>query len=273
MPLIMALVRERGNVIDYKIPITGNLKNPKFHLRDVLTDVVENIFVKPPTTPYRFDVKNLENKIEKSLHVTWEMHQYKLLDNQETFLKEVSEFLKSNPQATISVYPMVYSEKEKEYILFYETKKKYYLKQHHKDQKSFSKKDSMFVENMSVKDHTLVHTLSKGLSDTVMFTLQEKCYNYVSHKTVTKKLNDLKEKRKNTFLSFFVKDGTDKQIKIHKSVSEIPFNGFSYFKLNYQHDVPTALKDAYQKMTELNDKVPRRKYKKYRRKEDKLTTL
>jgi hypothetical protein len=273
MPLIMAFVRERGNVIDYKIPITGNLNNPRFHLRDVLTDVVENIFIKPPTTPYRFDVKNLENKIEKSLHVTWEMHQYKLLENQETFLKEVSGFLKNNPQATISVYPMVYSEKEKEYILFYETKKKYYLKQHHINQKSFSKKDSITVEKMSVKNPTLVRALSKGLSDTVMFTLQEKCYNYVGHKTVNKKLNELKERRKNTFLSFFIKDGTDKQIKIHRSVSEIPFNGFSYFKLDYQHDIPVALRDAYQKMTELNDKVPRKKYKKYRRKEDKLTRI
>ena len=35
-PLIMSFIRERGNVIDYEIPITGNLKNPKFHLHDVI---------------------------------------------------------------------------------------------------------------------------------------------------------------------------------------------------------------------------------------------
>jgi len=57
MPLIMALIRERGNVIDYEIPITGSLKNPKFHLHDVLVDLIENIFVKPATTPYRMEVK------------------------------------------------------------------------------------------------------------------------------------------------------------------------------------------------------------------------
>src|SRR5665647_3536072 len=50
--LIMGFVRERGNVIDYEIPITGNLKNPKFHLHDVLFDVLKNIFVKPATIPY-----------------------------------------------------------------------------------------------------------------------------------------------------------------------------------------------------------------------------
>ena len=38
MPLVMAFIRERGNVIDYEIPISGNLKNPKFHFRDVVFD-------------------------------------------------------------------------------------------------------------------------------------------------------------------------------------------------------------------------------------------
>ena len=47
MPLIMTFIRERGNVIDYEIPITGNLKDPKFHLSDVIFDLLGNIFVKP----------------------------------------------------------------------------------------------------------------------------------------------------------------------------------------------------------------------------------
>ncbi len=55
-PLIMFFIRERGNVIDYEIPITGNLKNPKFHLQDVILDLLGNIFTKPPSTPYRMQV-------------------------------------------------------------------------------------------------------------------------------------------------------------------------------------------------------------------------
>ncbi len=36
MWLVMAFARERSNVIDYQIPITGNLKNPTFHLNQVI---------------------------------------------------------------------------------------------------------------------------------------------------------------------------------------------------------------------------------------------
>jgi hypothetical protein len=37
------------------------------------------------------------------------------------------DFLKENPDASISIYPIQYVEKEKEHILFFEAKKKYEL--------------------------------------------------------------------------------------------------------------------------------------------------
>ncbi len=48
VPLIIAFSK-KGNVIDYEIPITGNLKDPKFHLHDIIFDIFKNIFVNPLT--------------------------------------------------------------------------------------------------------------------------------------------------------------------------------------------------------------------------------
>ena len=87
MPLIMSFIRETGNVIDYEIPISGNLKDPKFHLHNVLIDLLENIFLKPSSTPYIVHVKNIENDIEKSLTVKWEMRHNSLLPDRKSFLK------------------------------------------------------------------------------------------------------------------------------------------------------------------------------------------
>lgn len=123
LPLIFSFVREYGNVIDYEIPITGNLRNPKFHLKDVLLDVAENIFVKPVTTPYRMEVKNLENEIEKSLTLKWTMQQTVLSPEQQRFVVKISDFLEGDPEASITVYPMQYTAKEKEYILFLKQRK------------------------------------------------------------------------------------------------------------------------------------------------------
>ncbi|MBL0052562.1 MAG: DUF748 domain-containing protein [Bacteroidetes bacterium] len=97
MRLLMYFVREQGNVIDYEIPIAGNLNNPKFQLRDVVMDAIENLFVKPVTTVYRTQVKNAESEIETSLMLNWEMTHPGLNPKQEKFLRSWPIFLTKTP--------------------------------------------------------------------------------------------------------------------------------------------------------------------------------
>ncbi|CAN5412935.1 hypothetical protein BH10BAC4_BH10BAC4_21210 [soil metagenome] len=266
MPLIMSLARDRGNVIDFEIPITGNLKHPKFHLSDVITDVIRNIFVKPATTPYRMEVKEVETEIEKSITVKWEMNQRSLTGHQLKFVKVVAEFLKSHPDASLAVHPIEYQAKEKEHILFYEAKKKYFLITHNKQIKDFTEDDSLEVDRMSAKDHALVKYISKNLSDTVMFTLQEKCMNFVGNPVVNRSFNRLVQLRKASFLKLFVENGTENQVKVKASENSIPYNGFSYFKFDYPNGMDDKLREAYDKMRELNNEEPRKRYLKERKK-------
>ena len=266
MPLIMSLTRDRGNVMDYEVPITGNLKHPKFHVSDVIMDVIKNIFVKPATTPYRMKVKELETEIEKSLTMKWEMNQRVLEGRQRKFVKHISEFLKSHPDASLVVHPMQYEAKEKEHILFYETKKKYYLISHNKKVMDFTDDDSLEVNDMSPKDHDLVKHISKNLSDTVMFTIQEKCLNFVGNAVVNKSFNDLVKARTASFLDLFKEDGTQGQVKLKASENTVPYNGFSYFQFDYPNGVDDNLREAYEKMREIDNEKPRRKYLKERMK-------
>ena len=269
MPMIMAFVRERGNVIDYHVPITGNLKDPKFHIRDVVFDVIKNIFVKPATTPYRMEVKKTETDIEKALTVKWEMRQHVLTPHQKKFVKKISSFLKDTPKATLIVQPFEYASKEGEYILFYETKKKFFLL-NRKNKMDFTEEDSLAVSKMSVKDPDLVRHISKNLSDTVMFTLHEKCINFVGKEIVNKQMKQLIKNRETAFREIFIANGTESQMSVRATQNDIPYNGFSYFKLEYPGEIPNSLRRAYQRMNDLNDEVPRKKYLNRRRK-DKTT--
>lgn len=265
MPLIMSFVRERGNVIDYEIPITGNLNDPKFHFHDVLVDLVDNIFVKPATTGYRLTVKNMEAEIEKSHSLNWKMRQKSLLPIQETFVSTIVDFLVKNPDASIAVYPMEYTDKEKEQILFYEAKKKYFLLSG-KKKDVFVEEDSMEVNNMSVKDPAFVKYLDRTVGDSMTFTIQEKCLRFTGAAVVNAMFNRLNELRKEAFLKDFKLKGVQNRIKILPGENNIPYNGFSYFKIVYNGAIPQALTKAYQKMNELNEAAPRNKYKSERKK-------
>ncbi len=264
MRLIMAFVRERGNVIDYEVPISGNLNDPKFHLRDVIVDVLKNIFVKPATTPYRMQVKNTEIEIEKSLTLTWDMRNSTLNNKQEKFVERMAEFLEKTPDASISIIPQYYSLKEKEYILFFEAKKKYYLLTNKIDEHSLSESDIEKIDKMSAKDAQFVQHLNKVLKDTLIFTIQEKCSRYIGSSIVDSEFKKLNENRKSIFINFFKKENVEGRVKIAQANTVIPYNGFSFYKIEYKGELPKSLLNAYNDMNQLNNESPRRKYKNVR---------
>jgi hypothetical protein len=265
LPLIMSLIRERGNVIDYEIPITGNLKNPKFHLHDVIMDLLTNIFVKPATTGYRLQVKNTETEIEKSLTLKWKFRQPSLLTSQEKFVNRIVDFLKDNPDASIDVYPVEYAEKEKEHICFFEAKKKYFILLKARNDQIFSKDDSLDVDKMSVKDSLFVRFLNTKVDGKLMFTIQEECSRFIGSAIINARYNQLNKGRESAFILKFREKNVDNRVKIYPGEESIPYNGFSFFKIVYKGEFPDALIKAYRKMNELNNEAPREKFKKERK--------
>jgi len=261
LPLVMAFVRERGNVIDYEIPISGNLKDPHFHLHDVIMDLIKNIFVKPVTVPYGIALRTAENDIEHSITLKWDPRQNELHSAQQYFLSTMAEFLEKNKTSSIVVYSKVFSIKEKEQILFFEAKKKYFLSARNKSE-AFTKEDSIKVDRMSVKDAAFMHSLKRGYGagDTLMFTIQEKCNYYVDSNDVNLKYKKLLKERDRVFREFFVKNGTSDRVKIHSGYDSIPYNGFSSYKIIYRGDVPKSLQRAFKKMHELNNEDPRKRH-------------
>ncbi len=266
MRLIMAFTRERGNVIDYEVPISGDLKNPKFHLHDVLMDVLGNIFIKPATTPYRMEVKNTETEIEKSLTMKWPMRKSSLTKEQEKFIKKMAEFLADNPDATITIMPQQYTAKEKEYILFYEAKKKYFRTVAHRNESYFSNIDSDKVEKMSVKDAQFIRYLNIHTADSMLFTVQDKCTTLLGVSFVEAKYKQLKHDRKTAFIAYFKERNLENRIRFSAEKDMIPYNGFSYYQIIYKGEFPDDIMKAYIKMNELNDQAPRNLFQKYRRK-------
>jgi len=261
MPLIMSIVRERSGAIDYDIPIQGSLRSPKFKLAYVIFDIIGNIFTKPPSSPYLFHVQDVEKRVEKFQTLNWETRKISLHTGQERFIEKIAKYLKESPDASITVSPMEYTAKEKEYILFFEAKKKYWMMS--RKSKGMNEDDSIYVDKMSIKDSIFVRYLDKLIGDTLMFTIQEKCRHYVGEGIITIQFTQLMTDRQNTFMSFF--DGDVRQrVKIKQSETIVPFNGFSYYKIDYNGQLPEKLQNSYDEINDINDEKPRKQYLKAR---------
>jgi hypothetical protein len=263
--VILFFTRDNGNAIDYEIPITGSLKDPEFHFGNIIWNIVLNTFIKPPTTLYRSEVKNVENRIEKSLSFDWQMGSAVMMPDCEKFVKNVASFLKDHPDVSIDVQPIDYLEKEIEYLSFFEAKKKYF-RESKKIQGLLSEDDSTDVSRMSIKDADFVKYLNAHVTDKRKFSVQEKCIAFLSEGYVNKKWAELKKAREQTFESY-LKDGpvlSRVKVKAHKT--EIPFTGFSHYKISYNGALPDDLKNAFKTLDKLDNEEPRAKLKDERNK-------
>ncbi|MES2679675.1 MAG: DUF748 domain-containing protein [Bacteroidota bacterium] len=266
LKLVMFLARDRGNAIDYEIPITGNLKDPKFNLRDVFSDALGNIFIKPATTLYRYKIKDIENKIEKTIGFNWEPGSADLLGDQEKFVKRVARFLQDNPSASIAVFPNYYKEKEEEYIGFYEAKKKYFIHEKNRSARTFSDEDSIAVLRMSPKDSLFNLYMRHQLNDSAMRTTQQLCRAFAGPDLIEKRYRMLHEARKNKFLGNFTELGVRDRVRMQKPQSRVPFNGFSYYQVSYHGDIPESMKEAFEELREFDNEPPRKSLKEKRNK-------
>ena len=266
LKLIMFFVRDRGNVIDYEVPIQGNLTDPKFKLGDVILDVVTNIFVKPATTRYRTQVRYIENEIEKSMLVRWDKRKSVLESSQEDFVNKIAGYLKENPNVKVSVTPLVYKEKEKEYILFFEAKKQFYVYANKMKNKDLRENDTLNIEKISVKDSTFIRYLDSRTKKQLLFTIQDKCKQIVSADIVNDRFNTLVKKRAEVFMQYFKEAGVDKRVSMQAMVDKTPYNGFSVYKINYKGEIPDELMEAYRTINEYDNKNPRKKFKDLREK-------
>ena len=260
MPLVMAFIRERGNVIDYEIPVSGSLKKPDFHFRDVIIDLLENMVMKPITTPYRMEVKNVETIIEKDQKLQWQMRQTKMTHRQDRFVTKIIDYLKKNPEENLNVYPFVYADKEKEYILFYEAKKRFYLLTHGMKAASYTEDDSEKVDKMSNKSPAFVKFMNRAVPDKMMPTIQQKCNALVGESFVNYRFNLLVKEREREFVALFDKKGLASRVKLHGEEYSIPYDGFSYYKVTYKSEIPSTLVEAYKDLNELNSEDPRKNY-------------
>lgn len=263
---LMFVVRERGNVIDYSIPISGNLKDPKFHFKDVILDALGNVFVKPATTSYRSEVRNMEAEIEASMAFKWEMKSTTITEAQERFLEKMASFLKDNPQTQITIFPQLYSLKEREYVLFYEAKKRYFVESRRVLEDYFEEEDSLDVETFSVKDPLFQAYLDKKTNDPLLFTLQDKCLKLFGTEAVNRRLSAINKERAALFMSYFQKAEVAKQVRIQLAKNVVPYNGFSFYKISYKSEFPECVLKAYRRMNELNEESPRKKLRKLRKK-------
>ena len=188
------------------------------------------------------------------------MRKNALQPKQEKFIRELTKYLKNYPGRSISVTSIPYADKEKEYILFFEAKKMYYKSTNNLHNKLLTKNDTMLIDRIAIKDSFFVRYLDGKTGEKLLFTIQDKCEKLIGLDKISLLFNKLNAERQRVFLSYFKDENVGNRIKFKLDINRIPYNGFSFCKIEYKGEWPENLKEAYFKMIDLNKKTPRNKF-------------
>jgi hypothetical protein len=244
MGIILWFVRNVNRTIDVDIPITGDLTKPSYHFGDVILDVLKNIFVKPPTFPYRATVQKEKKKKEDFVMLEWKPRQVKMDEDQTDQLKKISRYMFFHPKSYLTVSPKYFEDLEKEAILFFEAKKKYYTSLHNIKLTAISEEDSLAIEMMSIKDSAFVHYLDRKANPSgIEFTVQGKCRNLIGQDKVNRKYNDIIVARKKEVMNFFTEKKVTDRVTFEHGASIISQTGFSHYIFSYEGDLPKVVQE------------------------------
>ena len=73
--------------------------------------------------------------------------------------------------------------------------------------------------------------------------------------------------------SILKKRGVEKRVSISERTKMlIPYNGFSFYKIEYKGEFPESLIKAYKQMNDFNTEAPRKRFKLERKSIDKISS-
>jgi hypothetical protein len=268
LPLLLFFLNERGNTIDYELPITGDLKKPDYHPALIMTGLLRSLLVNTPNPQYSMEVSYTEPPPVKFHAIQFDFNDAMPAGDQSAFMKELNHALKDDHDLKISITPFEFRSSEFENALFFEAKKLYYLDLKGKPESGFDLNDSIFVEGLSVKDPLFMQYLEKHAPSSLYPTRQEACLLLTGESRINNKLEDLRNARRKNFLDLFDED-LRTRISFAPIESGIPFNGFSEYRVSYNKNIPDSLTEEYQKLADKNEKKHKRRERRDNEKEDK----
>lgn len=167
--LAIALLEDSRGFIDLDIPIDGNLRDPKFHLGDVIGDVVTNMIVGIVSAPFKFLALIAGIESDDLSNVEFAYGRYDIQITQKEKLDAIVKAFKERPNLTLVVKPSYI--KDKDSLVLVDTKFKAQYPQ-------------FFDEKVSLEDRfTLAH-------DKYIEIYKEEEYKKLQEKFKDKKLEE-----------------------------------------------------------------------------------
>ena len=208
LPLRLAtgLLKDVKGVIEFDIPVKGDLKDPQFRVWPLVWKVIKNLVVKAATAPGRLLVRAFEGADEEDLdRVRFEYMQPGPLKPQQRTLKQLASALKSKPELTVDLVSIVDANMEAKEIAVFHAKKAFLFP----EQATITGADSLRIAELGTRDSTFTTYVNERTPSMHGKSLHDRCLFLLGAAEADRIANELEYARRESTMQFLLAQGVD----------------------------------------------------------------
>ena len=208
LPLRLAtgLLKDVKGVIEFDIPVKGDLKDPQFRVWPLVWKVIKNLVVKAATAPGRLLVRAFEGADEEDLdRVRFEYMQPGPLKPQQRTLKQLASALKSKPELTVDLVSIVDANMEAKEIAVFHAKKAFLFP----EQATITGADSLRIAELGTRDSTFTTYVNERTPSMHGKSLHDRCLFLLGAAEADRIANELEHARRESTMQFLLAQGVD----------------------------------------------------------------
>jgi hypothetical protein len=207
--LTISLLKDVDGNIALDVPIEGNLRDPDYHLGNVVWQVIENLFGKAKAAPAKF-LSAIFNENEEDLKVIPFDYLQRDFEKQQTRkLNMVIRVLKHKPELNVQLMQLTDTIAEREALALHEAKKRYYTERvSPSSADSLSEKNLQEIADIQNKDSLFNQYLNEKLeiSSAQAVSTEEKAIRLIGFKNLEDELQALMRYRNQQVLDYLTAD-------------------------------------------------------------------
>lgn len=208
LPLRLAtgLLKDVNGVIEFDIPVEGDLKDPQFRVWPLVWKVIKNLVVKAATAPGRLLIRAFEGADEEDLErVRFEYMQPGPLKPQQKTLKQLASALKSKPELAVDLVSIVDANMEAKEIAVFHAKKAFLFP----EQATITGADSLRIAELGTRDSTFTTYVNERTPSMHGKSLHDRCLFLLGATEAERIANELEYARRESTMQFLLAQGVD----------------------------------------------------------------
>lgn len=208
LKLAVSLLKDVHGNVDLKIPVKGDVSDPKFKVMPVVLKIMRDLIIKAAAAPFKLLARAFGVNEDDIRDIKYDYMQEDIRTRQKKTLDLLVRIL--NEKKEISVKLIEFSSQEweiRQYALF-EAKKRYYQETNKKE--TLTAEDSTLIDRIQPLD-TAFHKymLRKNPGAAQGADVEELAVELVGREGISQKLVTVKEKRRANLLGYLATNGAD----------------------------------------------------------------